>query len=418
MDNLGPGQGGGGVMAKHKELKPRSTAEERIEDFLGLNILDRPESCKPGELQKAMNVDIDRNLDIRRRKGYARIYSGNVHSLWCDKGPVLFREDSYLRTLNTDYSATTLLSGLQSNRKMCFERIFDKIYFSDGMVTGITDGRSAWGWGVEPPPQPQLARAAGLMPPGVYLCTLTYMKVDGQESGSPLSLSITLPTRSGVALGGIVPSADPLVSSVNIYLSTANGETLYRAMSVPNGTVSTSYGGDTKAFNLPLRTQLLNPPLPGHIIKYYNGRIYVASDDILTYTEPYAYELTNLAHNYIPQDGRITLLAPVRDGIWVSTKKETYFWQVDDPNKPNKRIVKTIWGAIEGTQAIIDLSQGDEKIWGWMWLATDGIHLGLDGGNIKNYTWSKWMPPEANWGTALLREEMGLNQFLVAVKKI
>lgn len=402
-----------------REPKPRSVDSQKIDDFTGLNILDRPESCRPGELQKAINVDIDRNLDARRRKGRERIYAGRCHSLWCDKGPVLFREDYYLRKLESDYSATTLLNGLQPGRKMCYEKIFNKIYFSDEVVTGITDGFSAWGWGVEPPPQPYLTRTTGLMPPGIYRCAMTYQKIDGQESGALGSVQITLTSGGGIIVSGIQPSSDSLVQSVNIYLSTANGERLWRAMVVPNGTTTATYGGNTGEFNIPLITQFLNPPPPGHIIKYYNGRIYIAANDVLWYTEPYAYELTNLAHNYISFDGRITLLAPVRDGIWISTKKETVFWKVDDPEKPNKRLIKTIWGAIEGTQAIFDLSHGkEEKVWGWMWLATDGIHMGLDSGFIQNLTWSKWMPPDANQGTALLREEMGLNQYIVGIKQI
>ena len=404
-------------MAYQKKLKPKKVAEETIDDFKGLNILDRPESAGPGELQKAMNVDIDRNLDARRRKGYTRIYAGNVHSMWGDGAKVLFREDTYLRTLNPDYSATTLREDLRVNQRMAYEKIFDKIYFSDELITGITDGRTAWGWGVDVPPQPYLDRTSGLMPPGKYLCSLTYEKSDGQESGAPSSTSITLVLRGGVTISGITPSTDSNVSSVNVYLSTANGEKLYRAFSVPNGTTSATYGGDTKSFNIPLITQFLSPPPPGQNIKYYNGRIYIAQGSYLWYTEPYAYEMVNLAHNYLPLDGRITLLAPVRDGIWLSTGKETIFWKVDDPEKPSKRDVKSIWGVIEGTQQIIDLSQGEEKIWGWMWLGKDGIHLGLDGGHIRNLTWSKWMPPDASIGTALLREEMGLNQYIVGIKQ-
>lgn len=406
------------IYTKRREPKPGSITNEKITDFTGLNILNRPESCQPGELQKAVNVDIDRNLDIRRRKGYTPIYYGNCHSLWSDKGPVLFREDTYLRSLNPDYSATTLLGGLQMGQKMCFEKIFEKTYFADEIVCGITDGTTAWGWGVEPPPQPFLSRTTGLMPPGIYRCALTYQKQDGQESGALSSVQLSLTLRGGVIISGIRVSIDPLVEYVNIYLSTANGEKMWRALSVPNGTTTATYGGDTKEFNIPLITQFLSPPPAGHIIKYYNGRIYIAANDVLWYTEPYNYELTNLAHNYISLDGRITLLAPVRDGIWLSTKKETVFWHMSDPDKPGKRDIKTIWGAIEGTQAIIDLSQGEEKIWGWMWLATDGIHMGLDTGHIRNLTWSKWMPPDANQGVALLREEMGLNQYIVGVKQI
>ena len=247
-------------MAYVKKLKPKSTSEQNIDDFTGLNILDRPESCKPGELQKAMNIDIDRNLDARRRKGYKSIYSGNVHSLWSDKGPVLFREDRDLRRLNPDMSATTLRGDLALNQRMAFEKIFDKIYFSDELITGITDGLTAWGWGVGTPPQPLIARVSGSMPPGIYRCAMTYMKTDGQESGALGSVQITLTTRGGVYITGIQPSPDPLVAWVNIYLSTPNGERLYRAMSVPNGTTEAIYGGDTKSFNVPLITQFRSRP--------------------------------------------------------------------------------------------------------------------------------------------------------------
>ena len=387
-----------------------------FKDWAGINNIDPPEKCKPGELQTASNVDIDDNRRILRREGYLRVYTGNVHSLWGNKEFALFREGTALKRLDSGLTtATTLRTGLIGNDRMAYLEIMGRVYYSDGIVTGIVDSLGAVNrtWGIEVPGHPILVESAGAMPEGRYFCTLTYVRDDGQESGALTSVAIDI-TMGGITVNNIPISSDPTVDWVNVYISTVNGEVLYLALVLPNGTTSGYYGGTTQEFNLPLRTMHLDPPPAGQNLQYYNGRIYIANDNVLWWTEPSGYEHINLAHNSIILDSRITLLAPVDDGIWIGTEREIDFIPGKDPQE-FRRIQRSQYGAIEGTQTKLDdIGEKGDKINGWIWAARDGICLGMPQGAIKNISQARYVYTETKKGAALAREG-DFNQYIVGL---
>lgn len=75
--------------------------------------------------------------------------------------------------------------------------------FTNGLIHGITDGRSASGWGV---PVPQLfgasTQVAGKLPRGEYRYALTYTRLaDGLEGGAVYSAPLTLEDGGLLLLG-------------------------------------------------------------------------------------------------------------------------------------------------------------------------------------------------------------------------
>lgn len=378
------------------EPKARGLQPFKMSKSTGINNVIKAEKCKPEELQTATDVDINDSRQIIRRQGMDKVYSGSVHSLASDgtfgsATFMVFREGANLNRLNSDYSASLLRNGLTRAKWMKYLSLNNLLYYTDESVTGITDGVTSRSWGLTVPTQPTLAQTTGNLFSGRYLCSLTYVRNDGQESGAPRAVYIDLTSNnSGITISGIPTSSDATVSSVNVYLSTRNGEVLYLAKTVANGTGSTTYSGDTKEFSLELATLMKGPPHAGHMIQFYNGRIYIAKDNGVWYTEPYNYELMNLAHGFIPFPDRVTLFAPVKGGIWASYKKgKTFFLQGDDPAKFVTDWKKEI-AAYEGSQVQDDIRIKGETVGGWYWMAYDGIYIGLDGGNLLNITYNRY----------------------------
>lgn len=74
------------------------------------------------------------------------------------------------------------------------------------------------------------------------------------------------------------------------------------------------------------------PPV-GHRLLNAFGRIWIAQDNILWFTEPFSPLLIDLARNAIPFNSRIREIFAVSDGIFVSTNNKTFFLSGSNPFK-------------------------------------------------------------------------------------
>lgn len=67
------------------------------------------------------------------------------------------------------------------------------------------------------------------------------------------------------------------------------------------------------------------PPAAAHLVTYYNGRIYLAVDNAVFYSEPFFYAAFDYARNYLPFASRIRLLTAVSGGLFIGTEQEIFF---------------------------------------------------------------------------------------------
>jgi hypothetical protein len=394
------------------EIKPY-----KIEKWAGLNNVKPPEKKAPGELDTATNVDVDDAGDvIRMREGTTRVYSSASHSLWNGGDLTLFRQGTNLNRLNADFTATTLRSGLVGNNKMSYQMPLDRVYYSDGVITGIIDESGASrSWGLPIPSRPVLSETSGDLPAGKYQVCLTYVRTDGQEGGASTSALIDLTSGGGITISGISVSDDPGVDVVRLYITTTDGSVFYLLGWIGNGTTSATYRDNGANLNLRLTTQFLSPPPAGHILEFYNGRLYVAKDNLLYYSEPYNYELFNLAHSWIPCSGRISMVEPLVDGIWVSDRNSTFYLLGDDPGG-FKKIDVVDYTAVEGTAIEVTIDFRGKTIEGALWTSDEGFCFGGPQGFFLNFSDGKYYPLSAKTGSAILRERRGSTHYLVSLE--
>lgn len=388
--------------------------------FEGINNVNAAERLKPSQLREAENVDIDKTYRIRRRKGYTQVYTGsNCHSGWSDGETSLFVEGDALKKLNSNFTATTLNTGLAADRPVTFLKVDDDIYYSNGIVTGkLPNSGSVELWGIDTPQTiPEAAAASiGSLPAGTYSIAITFEASDGRESGATLSRTITLSSDTGIALSNIPTSPNGTVAYVNVYCTPTNGDQYYYAGRVANGT--STYTIMNTNFTRPLRSKYISAPPAGDILFYHSGRIYVVKDNILYFSEPYAYDWFRLSYSYIPFEDEVKVAGSVQNGIYVGAEK--IYWL--QGTKPDEMIAvdRKNYQSIKGTMVEVPDSLLQQYNTGeahaLMWLTEQGQVLGLSNGTVMNLTERKYAYALGNVGAALFRQIDGLNQYIGVMK--
>jgi hypothetical protein len=167
---------------------------------------------------------------------------------------------------------------------------------------------------------------------------------------------------------------------------------------------------------LPLATQFLSPALPGTHLAAFAGYVLLARGETLYRSEPYAPELFDLRKG-LSFSARITLVAPVSDGVYLGTETSVIWLPGRDPEKWTEEL-RFDYGAIPGTLAytsaeeIADERQGPAAVFA----TTGGICAGLAGGSVFNLTGARFNYPVMDEGAAVVRDTQGLAQYLVTLR--
>jgi hypothetical protein len=167
-----------------------------------------------------------------------------------------------------------------------------------------------------------------------------------------------------------------------------------------------SYGWTAADYVGPDTTKTFSNPPTGHLLEVYNGVMLIGQDNVLWYSEPYAYSQFDLAKNYMQYNDRLVMIKAVQDGIFVSTEKETFACS----GKTVKELLQVKvadYPAIEGTVVTVNASRiGDGSMVGLaaMWASTEGICFGGPGGHFRNFTERRLEYPFARYGAGLFRD--------------
>lgn len=392
------------------------------ESFAGLRNDVSPERFNTNDLATAINVNLDKSGEISRRPGFTKQVSASVHSLWASRDTCLYASGSTLYRLNPDLATSVGLTSLSSvGSRVSYQQVNDQIFYANGADFGVIDHGVARTWGIVPPVLPGVTVTVGQMPAGTYQFSLTYFRVDGQESGAPLAGVIS--AQNGAGLSFTLPvSTDPGVVSKALYVSPPNGDTMYLAALIPNSVTNFTYTNDTLELDLPLATQFLQGPPAGHLLGFYRGRMYVAVGDTIYPSQPYAYEQFDLRENF-QLDGRVTLMASMTDrergdtgehsGFFIGTDRSCGVIVGNDVTD-FQYVPKTDYGAIMGAIDYVDGSLFGDNSAGArqlpMFLTTQGICIGLPEMDIRNLTRTKYGFAAGGQGAALFQP--GPNRFI------
>lgn len=153
----------------------------------------------------------------------------------------------------------------------------------------------------------------------------------------------------------------------------------------------------------PTTTKVFSDPPLGHLLEIYNGRMLIAKDEVLWYSEPFAYGWFNLASNYIQFADRLVMVKAVKGAVFVGTEKSTFLHKGSDIKGTEQEVIAA-YPPIEGTAVTVNASRvGDGSLEGSgaVWASSKGICFGGPDGYFKNFTNRKLNYPAARYGAGL-----------------
>lgn len=154
---------------------------------------------------------------------------------------------------------------------------------------------------------------------------------------------------------------------------------------------------------------------PGHLIEYFNARLYVAQDNILWFSDAISLGYLDMRKNFLQFSDRITMVKSVTDGLYVSAGDTTYFLFGKDPFEFVKIEVAGS-AAIEGSAVSVTSEQINKDALGpvVMWASDEGIFMGRPAGSVLNKTWSHYTCDVVKFCASIVRDDNGFEQYLAA----
>lgn len=385
--------------------------------FRGLQTKNHEAEVGFGGLVTARNVDISRKHKISRRAGHTQVKAGTFHAAWSDDEVMLLQAG--LDVVSFDGADTKVVfEGSKQGDFLAAYRLGYNVYASNGFDTFVypLGHPSARTLGLERPSKPGLTAVAGTLQPGNYQVALTFVRDDGQQSGSSTPGYITLTAVGGIEI--TVPvSNDQSVAFVDVWVTATNGTELYKAARVLNGDPTASFVGPTTQLQEPLRTLNLQAPPVFQAIDFYGSRMLYGCDDLLVFSDPFAYEHVNMTKSYVPFGARITMIAGTTGGVFVGTDKDTRFLACDDVSDATMDVVGG--PAVFGTLTYVDghlLGDGKNADAAPLWVSDEGICIGEADGSVRVVTERSVQFEElAVRGSAVFRKKDGQHHYVAVV---
>ena len=128
-------------------------------------------------------------------------------------------------------------------------------------------------------------------------------------------------------------------------------------------------------------------PLPkGQIIRGHGGRLYVAKGDMLCFSEPLRPHLWNPGYGFVKFAGRITLIEPTREGLYVGDERGVWYMSGMDIDKAEPRLASRV-PAMERTSLQIAADRFNPQVVQYrgsvpMWLTEEGYKIGGTEGQV------------------------------------
>lgn len=389
----------------------------------GIDNQNRETTLPAGAVRTALNVDIDKGGNSIRRQGTIRRITGtDCHSLWTDRAIdyALFVDNGTLFKLDFETALANAVATLQSNNKMSYCEFNGEVYYGNGADKGIVTNQGIYArWGLSLPPSPFAVgvQQGGGFAEGQYQVTYTYYDVNGIESGAPIATVVDVPANGSISLMNIPQNPD--AEGVWVWLSSAHGDVLFRALQIPNGTTDVTFG--KLECGEPLDKQFLDNPVPATQLTDYKGRVWFSIQNFLFYTEAMAPHLYHPGHNFFVLPEQIIATMSVEDGLYIASSYRTWFLLGGDPRDMQLTMVNRK-GVIPGTMLrapahVFGNAEGAFTGHVAFWWDTDGVPvIGGTSGRIKRLTDGSVELGNFTSGATVYRERDGIEQILASME--
>lgn len=360
----------------------------------------------PAFVRNAVNVDLTEAGSFARRQGVTPKLAGtDCHSFW-SSGEVGFYVDGstlYRVTGPAESPIKASIATVTPGLRMSFADTGSDVRASNGaQALRIAADGTVSEWSVPTPVlQPILAAGSGgSLAAGIYRAVISYTNANGEEGATTFPVSVTVPENGALSVMGIPQLAG---MTTNLYLTPANGDTFYRAGQPSGSTFSVTLAPDNGVRPVGL---LLAPMPAGQIVRMLNGRLLVASANMLFYSEPHQLGLYNPSRNYIPFPAPITMVEPCVAGIYLAADKT--YWLAGDIATA-ALVTRLPYGAVAGTGGH---APNENRAW---WMSDRGFVVGDQEGLVKNVQEKSVAVDPALVGASLFREQDGMKQMIASL---
>lgn len=117
-----------------------------LQAFTGIKNTVSQERLQPGELERAVNVDLDDAGQLRRRRGYTQRLSGVCHSTFSTSSKTFLVKDGTLGTVSEGWTFTPIT--VVGPEKLSYASVGDNTYYSSRTASGVVHQDNSWSpWG-------------------------------------------------------------------------------------------------------------------------------------------------------------------------------------------------------------------------------------------------------------------------------
>lgn len=344
-------------------------------------LVDREERRITPEI--VVNADVTDSGTILKRQGYLRqVPLSNPHSLWSESVMLCVadgvQQPTSLWSIKGE-SAQELCAVEGPRARVTYVELNDLVYAGNPYWKAVYDlgVGQVRNWGVNLPPTPSVSMVDGDLPPGVYLLAYTQV-VNGQISGNGPLLELRIEGMArGIQLNNLPTDGQAWITHPNggkLFLARLNGNLITRQ--APEVQVLPTFG--------------VQPP-PGFVhFQYAFGRMWGVKGKKLIYSDPNFYEWFR-ASNFLPFIEDLVMVAPVQEGLFVSSRTSTWFLPGTDPKEMTSKRVGP--GAVPGTLTYAQVEGGGYEISRKLsqlpfpvWMTSQGFVVGTNNGHLVHLT--------------------------------
>ena len=370
-----------------------------------------------------LNIDLDSEGNTSRRQGYTRkLATSGFHSMYtseergwlivCNREEMgVYDPDTNLFTALHTMAAASMTSFTEVNGKLYGVNNTENFMFREGSV----DPRPL---GV---PLPSLtpsfsASSTGGLRAGKYAVAYSLVDSAAEESGLGETVVVDLPDGGGIQ--GTLFASMP-GHKYRIYMTAANGEELYEVLEF-----DATLGSVLIDHYKPGRKNLLHglePLPPGHIVRGYKARLFIATTTCVAFSDAFRHHLHNPGHNFIPTTGFVGMIEPVDSGVFISDAKGVRFYRGSDPNDFQVKNISSE-PAIFGTAISVPARYLPKKFEvtsaAAIWLSRSGYHVGLPTGEVVRLHADQIRLPKYVQGCSALAIRDGRKQLVTPVHSV
>ena len=350
---------------------------------LGVDLLSDETQMPAGAVRAAVNVDIDKRGQFKRRQGYAPtgLAGEFAGSLYAWAGRLIAYRNRELISIDPDTMAFEVLGDLDGYAPTDFTPYNGRLYVCTQRALWVLRGGAAVLAGSRlPDALPSIqAHDAGALPAGQYMAAISMLDESGEES--PAVVLGQIDTQAGLLLTGL-----PVVPGKRwrLYLTPPNGDVLYLAEefdAVFGQYVVAGYPSSAVC-------QTLNmAPMPGgDFVRARGGRLYVASKDALWFSEPLRPHMTAPRHNFVRFIGDMRFVEWVGGGVFVGDSRGVWWLSGEDPTQFAQRQVSDAVPVARSSVLVpmhrLGVMQSRSTTDCAVWLSADGYMVGAPDGQV------------------------------------